>query len=713
MARNTHSSLQGLAIGILSLFAFQLSAQNNFVHQWDHRYGGMMNEHLEVLLQTTDHGFLMAGSSLSTNDGDKSQPSRGLLDYYVVKTDANGLKLWDARFGGALDDELFSAQQTSDGGFILGGYSKSGNDGDKTQPNWDNTTHNYADYWVVKIDGNGNKQWDKRYGGIYEDKLMSVIQTIDGGYLLGGFSESSISGDRTETSRGGPDYWIVKTDATGNKLWDKRFGGNRNEQLKSVIQTSDGNYVLGGFTWSDPVGDNTQSCRGPINYCDYWIVKVDATGNKMWDQRYGGAANDNLVSMYECSDHGLIIGGYSYSSVGGEKSENNYGAANTADYWLVKTDALGNKVWDKTIGGNLNEEELGDVYQTSDGGFFVSGSSYSNVNGDKTERNLGGEQSWVIKLDGNGNVKWDKTIFNPGHDETGIGILLDNGSIVLANVSNGGIGGYKTEMTYDPSQITYDFWIVKLQNAVLPIAEFATSNENVCTKNCIDFQNTSLFGNSYEWYFPGGSPSTSNAQYPTNICYDVAGTYNVTLIVQNDIGTDTLLMPNYIHVLQASNPINISSINDTLYAPQGFVSYEWYLNNVPIVFSNNYYFVPQQPGNYSVSAIDQNGCSIVANINDVILKTDQLDKNVSSATLFPNPAQDNFVIRYHFTQHEKSVSIDIYDAISKLVYHDVVNGTADEMHYIVETAKLNSGIYRVSIQSGNEQINKNIVIQRE
>ena len=92
MARNTHSSLQGLAIGILSLFAFQLSAQNNFVHQWDHRYGGMMNEHLEVLLQTTDHGFLMAGSSLSTNDGDKSQPSRGLLDYYVVKTDANGLK---------------------------------------------------------------------------------------------------------------------------------------------------------------------------------------------------------------------------------------------------------------------------------------------------------------------------------------------------------------------------------------------------------------------------------------------------------------------------------------------------------------------------------------------------------------------------------------------------------------------------------------------
>ena len=85
-------------------------------------------------------------------------------------------------------------------------------------------------------------------------------------------------------------------------------------------------------------------------------------------------------------------------------------------------------------------------------------------------------------------------------------------------------------MPYDPSQITYDFWIVKLQNAVLPIAEFATSNENVCTKNCIDFQNTSLFGNSYEWYFPGGNPSTSNAQYPTNICYDVAGTYNVTLI---------------------------------------------------------------------------------------------------------------------------------------------------------------------------------------
>lgn len=712
MTRNSHNSLKILFLSAFTAIFQPSHAQNNFSHLWDHRYGGTDAEELEVFFQTSDHGFVLAGTSDSDNDGNKSQTSRGDGDYYMVKTDADGLKLWDARFGGAAEDELTSAIQTSDGGYLLGGYSSSGISGDKSEPNWDQTTHNYNDYWIVKTDATGNKLWDKRFGGIFEDKLKSVIQTTDGGYLLGGYSESIAGGDKTEGTRGGPDFWIVKIDASGNKLWDKRFGGNRNEQLVSVIQTFDGNYVLGGFTWSDPVGDNTQSCRGPVNYCDYWIVKVDATGNKMWDKRYGGAANDNLVKMQECSDHGLILGGYSYSSTSGEKSENNYGAANTADYWMVRTDAMGNKLWDKTIGGNMNEEEMESIAQTSDGGFLLSGASYSGVNGDKTEVNLGPEQGWVVKTDENGAVKWDKTIFTPGHDESGIALMLNDGSLVFANTANGSVGGYKTEDNHDASHITYDMWILKLQNAVLPISDFTMASQFVCSKTCVDFQDQSINANSYHWIFQGGVPSTSTAQNPTNICYNAPGVFNVTLITENNFGTDTLVMPNYVHVLQAPAAIQITRSFDTLSVPQGYASYEWFLNGQSLPNSNSYFYVASLGGNYSVTAFNQFGCTTNADLNDVISGVDHVNSTAATAFVFPNPAQDNFVINYRFTQYEKKVTIEIYDAISKLVFRDEVNNTADEMHYIVDSSKLKSGLYRVSIKNGVEQVTKNIVIEK-
>lgn len=186
-------------------------AQNNFQREWDYRYGGTKDEKLKVFLPTYDKGYLLAGSSLSINDGDKTQGSNGSWDYYVVRTDSAGVRLWDARFGGSLEDELTCVLQTGDGGFLLGGFSRSGISGDKSEANWDQTTHNYADYWIVKINAQGVKQWDKRFGGIYEDKLNAIVISGDDGYLLGGHSLSSMTGDKTQASFGGPDYWVVKS----------------------------------------------------------------------------------------------------------------------------------------------------------------------------------------------------------------------------------------------------------------------------------------------------------------------------------------------------------------------------------------------------------------------------------------------------------------------------------------------------------------------
>jgi len=302
----------------------------NGVKQWDARFGGNSDDALLSLKQTTDGGYILGGISYSGISGDKTQPSQGAYDYWIVKTDASGVKQWDASFGGNSDDYFQSLDQTTDGGYILGGYSYSGISGDKTQ-----ASQGGFDIWIVKTDANGIKQWDARYGGSDYDNLASIRQTTDGGYILGGFSESGISGDKTQTSQGGFDYWIVKTDGNGVKQWDARFGGSSNDGLYFLQQTTDDGYILGGQSDSGISGDKTQTSQG---YEDYWIVKTDANGMKQWDARFGGSNQDLLFSLQQTTDGGYILGGYTDSGISGDKTQASQGYE---DYWIVKTDAGG------------------------------------------------------------------------------------------------------------------------------------------------------------------------------------------------------------------------------------------------------------------------------------------------------------------------------------------------------------------------------------
>ncbi len=223
--------------------------------------------------------------------------------YVISSAQAPAVKQWDKTYGGNDDDEPYSLKQTTDGGYILGGYSSSNISGNKTE----NSKGAY-DYWIVKMDGSGNKQWDKTYGGSDEDYLVSLQQTTDGGYILGGYSLSNSSGDKTANSKGNYDYWIVKVDGNGNKQWDKTFGGNDADYLVSLQQTSDGGYILAGYSLSNSSGDKTENDKG--NY-DYWVVKVDGSGNKQWDKTFGGSGDDALRSLQQTTDGGYIAGGFS------------------------------------------------------------------------------------------------------------------------------------------------------------------------------------------------------------------------------------------------------------------------------------------------------------------------------------------------------------------------------------------------------------------
>jgi type IX secretion system substrate protein len=295
------------------------------VIQWQNTIGGSSEDHLYSISQTTDGGYIIGGLSDSDISGDKTEISQGLSDYWIVKLDDLGVIQWQNTIGGNDEDWLQSISQTTDGGYILGGNSRSGISGDKTE-----ILLGIKDYWVVRLDTSGVIQWQNTIGGNHIDDLNSVAQTTDGGYILGGYSASNLSGDKTENSLGGFDYWVVKLDTSGIIQWQNAIGGSTNDVLHSISQTTDGGYIIGGWSDSDISGDKTENSQGSD---DYWVIKLDASGVIQWQNTIGGNGSERIYSISLTTDGGYILGGKSDSDISGDKTENSQGFD---DYWVVK-----------------------------------------------------------------------------------------------------------------------------------------------------------------------------------------------------------------------------------------------------------------------------------------------------------------------------------------------------------------------------------------
>jgi len=452
---------------IIALFAIiQLTAQPVIKKQAI--FGGVSDEWNPHIILLKDGGLIMVMASSSNASGNKSENNRnsngGSSDYWVVKVNAAGIIEWDKTFGGDMDDVPASIIATRDNGYIVAGKSTSGVSGDKTAPSKGN-----ADLWMVKMDSLGNKIWDKAYGGNYDEYGGSIVETGNG-YLLGGTSYSHKSGDKTEISRGSGDYWILKLDKQGNKVWDKTYGGNLGEGLKSIDITASGGYILGGESGSDVSGEKSQPGRGRG---DYWVVTVDKDGKKLWDKTLGGDMGESLEDLQTTRDGGYILGGYSESNAGIDKSENSKGAY---DYWIIKLDASGNKLWDRTFGGSDTEQFLS-LQQTKDKGYILAGYSHSGQSGDKTEasRNRPGNYNdyWIVKTDSLGQIEWDKTIGGSEGDMASDIKQFTANDYIVAGWSTSRKSGDKTLPRLGLEQHG-DAWLVRLQ--VQPQAVITTEN---------------------------------------------------------------------------------------------------------------------------------------------------------------------------------------------------------------------------------------------
>ena len=379
--------MKKLLMMILALsFTFLTTHISYGAQYWAKTYGGSREDRSHSIQQTLDGGFIVAGKTLSFG--------AGVDDFWVLKLDNYGNASWQKTYGGIWADWALSIQQqTTDGGYILAGYTSSFGAG-------------WADIWVLKLDSNGNISWQKTYGESDTDWTNCIRQTTDGGYIVAGHTKNFGVDDF--------DIWVLKLDSDGNISWQKTYGGINDDWAYSIQQTLDGGFIVAGVTNSFGAG-----------YDDFWVFKLDSDGNISWQKTYGGINDDWAYSIQQTLDGGYIIAGVTtLSSVGG-------------DIWVLKLDSNGNISWQKTYGGG-SFDEANSIQQTSDGGYIVAGRTLSF--------GAGIDDCWVLKLDSIGDISWQKTYGkNLGDWAYSVQETFDAGYIVsglmdLAKHSSGDFG---------------------------------------------------------------------------------------------------------------------------------------------------------------------------------------------------------------------------------------------------------------------------------
>jgi hypothetical protein len=394
-----------------------------------------------------------------------------------------------ATYGGSGNEVAQSVVATSDGGFAVLGHAQS-NDGDVTDK-----TDTSFDFWLLKFDAAANLEWSKTYGGSGDDRGRSLIQTQDGGFALLGYASSS-DGD-VSANNGGRDFWLVKTDAQGNILWEQTYGFSGSDEGNHILETSDGHFLITGIIDVTASGGDGIFGRNATRHAggDYWSLKVTQTGDLVWSRYYGGSFTDSAYGVVETTNQEFIIAGSSDSE--DVNITNNKG---TYDFWVVKAGTGGDLVWEKSYGGDQIDEAR-DIISSGDGNYIVVGDTRSSDQ-DVTENN-GAADLWLVKISEAGDILWNRSIGGTNFDvPRSINPTLDGGFIIagssrssdgavssnqgqndawVVKVSNS--GQLISQQTFGGSEIDFAYDAVQLQNGSIVVIGESSSSDGDITEN--------------------------------------------------------------------------------------------------------------------------------------------------------------------------------------------------------------------------------------
>lgn len=370
-----------LLLALLLLTSGIALAESPWTTRWDVTGGGLADDACFAIVDAGD-GYVVAGLTNSSTQGG--------YDVSLAKYNDGGNRVWSMTYGGFSDDMALALDMTSDGGFILAGGTQSYGSGG-------------MDVYLIRTDKNGKDLWTRTFGGVFWDCGYSVRETSDGGFIVAADTRSAGNGEQ--------DAWLIRTDAGGNMLWNRTYGGAGIDIARSVRQMPDGGYAFAGMTESYGNGG-----------FDVYLVRTDDKGAMQWMKTFGGPKDDIARALEITADGGFIVAGL----------ENSYGNGGY-DAFLIKTDAGGNVQWSKTYGGPL--DDLGrSVSLTPDSGYLLAGDAGSYGNGK--------QDYYIVRTDADGNVQWSKTYGGAGDDVAESAIVTRDGSVVVAgNTQSRGAGG--------------------------------------------------------------------------------------------------------------------------------------------------------------------------------------------------------------------------------------------------------------------------------
>ncbi|MHA1906622.1 MAG: hypothetical protein ACW98Y_04955 [Candidatus Thorarchaeota archaeon] len=408
-----------LILALLSLPIIGLSFVDLDNAVWANTFGGSHYDEGISIVETPEGNFVMSGRT----KGFEALPQDD--EIWLVSCDENGNYLWNKtysggmKYGGYMSTHHHSVTviNSLDEGFLLTSHTTNFGSGD-------------VNGWLTHTDTVGNHLWNYTYGGPQDEILIESVMSSEGGYLSAGFTEN--------ISAGVIDAWVLRTDVNGNHLWNRTYGTEDvGEIFYDVIEVSGGGYLMAGH-----LGESDHFEDRSSTFVDVWLVRIDADGNHLWNQTYGGISVEAPNQVIQCSNGDFAFCGGTLS----------YGAGEF-DAWVVRTSSNGQILWNHTYGGNDIESAFG-LTECEDGGFGIFTLTYTNA--------LGESDAWFVRTDSEGNQLWNQKYVGAAFDQFWGGIATDDGFVAVGITQSFGAGNV-------------DMWIVKIAD-VSPTSPNDTSS---------------------------------------------------------------------------------------------------------------------------------------------------------------------------------------------------------------------------------------------
>ncbi|WGK66015.1 hypothetical protein [Croceiramulus getboli] len=388
------------------------------------QWGGSQDDALTAIIANRNGLFTMLGHTASI-DGDINTKNRPGNDYWMLQASPQGFVQHNRTYGGSGDDIGTALLETEAGNLVLAGYSQSA-DGDASR------NAGFHDHWFLEVNASAEVNWERSYGFAGHDHAYSIVQTQDGGLFTAGFLDVTASegqGNETVSAKHGVgEFWGQKLDAAGNLEWRRYFGGSNNDRAYKVLQAPDGGFVLFGLSESEDF--DISDSKGTY---DFWVIKISATGDLLWERNYGGSEIDRAYAATAAPDGGYLIAGQSFSADGDKNTH-----LGNSDAWLIKINGQGELLWEHSYGGSEFDYAAGIAPLGND--FMVVGNSRS-TDGDLSN-NSGENDLWIYRIDATGELLWSASYGGSGIDQaTDVAVLPDGTVGVTGFLGNDALPG--------------------------------------------------------------------------------------------------------------------------------------------------------------------------------------------------------------------------------------------------------------------------------